>query len=87
MINVGDRLNDCTVLAIAAMDHDVELALNDVSAVGLVILARRDQDGWWVTARLSAPDTTSWMWGRYFESERRHDAWNDFAERVTGKVR
>lgn len=87
MINVGDRLNGCTVLAVAAKDHDVERALNDVPAVGLIVLTRRDEDGWWVTARMSRPDVRSWMWGNYFEPERRHDAWNDFAERVTGKVR
>jgi hypothetical protein len=87
MINVGDKLNGCTVLAIAAKDHDAERALNDAPAVGLVLLTRRDEDGWWVTARVSAPDTTSWMWGDYFEPERRNDAWASFAERVTGKIR
>jgi hypothetical protein len=84
VINVGSVVNGYTVLAVAAERHNVERALTDVPAVGLVILARRET-GYgdeYVTARMAPDRDNQWMWGHYFHSRPR-DAWGDFAERVT----
>ncbi len=82
MITVGHKLNGRWRIVAIAANH-LNVFSDDVE---LVILANAEDDGEWVTARMSPDHDASWFWGNYFPPSGELDAWQDFRERVGAYV-